>query len=529
MTSPTAPPGLFAQTCRQIHTMNPGTGVELLIDDIKGNGEALEQVFDAQPEVFAHNLETVPRIFKQIRPAFRYERSLDVITMGKDAGMITKSNLILGMGETTDEIIESMQRLHDAGCDILTITQYLRPSKLHHPIDRWVKPEEFLELLPHRRGDGIPRGHGGTDGALLVPRRKAVGAVHEEARPRDPRESPPPRPEPASTSGSRERRRPPQSGRRELTPARPREDPSNMARKSESKPAKGDKKSDGPKKPGRLKQMLEVFKYTQEVDRTTLPWMIGAVVIAIILGVLLSWLVLNSPWYGIFLGIAVGLLAAMLILARKAERAAFSRIKGQSGAPLAAMQSIRRGWDVAEEPVQVDPRSQKMLFRASGRAGIAVVAEDSSAVSMKLLEKERRNIRRVLQHENVPIHQIVVGDGEGEVPLHKLPSLHDPDEARAHQGRVGSGEPSADRAAPLDPAVRAQGRGPDRRHAPTARRCAAAEPTAPCTKPPDRSHGPFGGFVCEGPPDPCAARVPFPGPGRAESGRYLFDTVVTSS
>ena len=195
-----------------------------------------------------------------------------------------------------------------------------------------------------------------------------------------------------------------------------------MARKSESKPAKGDKKSDGPKKPGRLKQMLEVFKYTQEVDRTTLPWMIGAVVIAIILGVLVSWLVLNSPWYGIFLGIAVGLLAAMLILARKAERAAFSRIKGQSGAPLAAMQSIRRGWDVAEEPVQVDPRSQKMLFRASGRAGIAVVAEDSSAVSMKLLEKERRNIRRVLQHENVPIHQIVVGDGEGEVPLHKLPS-----------------------------------------------------------------------------------------------------------
>ncbi|MDK7740934.1 lipoyl synthase, partial [Veillonella nakazawae] len=75
----------------------------------------LEKVFEAKPEVFAHNLETVPRIFKQIRPAFRYQRSLDVLRQGKDAGMITKSNLILGMGETTEEIIESMQALHDAG------------------------------------------------------------------------------------------------------------------------------------------------------------------------------------------------------------------------------------------------------------------------------------------------------------------------------------------------------------------------------------------------------------------------------
>ncbi len=138
--------GLFARTCEQIHSMNPGTGVELLIDDVKGDGEALQQVFDARPEVFAHNLETVPRIFKQIRPAFRYERSLDVIALAKSQGMITKSNLILGMGETTDEILDSLERLRASGCDIITITQYLRPSKLHHPIDRWVKPEEFVEL-----------------------------------------------------------------------------------------------------------------------------------------------------------------------------------------------------------------------------------------------------------------------------------------------------------------------------------------------------------------------------------------------
>lgn len=202
-----------------------------------------------------------------------------------------------------------------------------------------------------------------------------------------------------------------------------------MARTSETKPEKGSKKKkkqklnpDGTKKQGRIKQIFEVFKYTQEVDRTTLPWMIGAILAAIVLGVAVSWLVLNSPWYGIFLGLAIGILIAMMILARKAERAAFGRIKGQSGAALAAMQSIRRGWNVDEEPVQIDPRSQKMLFRASGRAGIAMVAEDSSSISMKMLEKERRNIRRVLQHDNVPVHQIVVGDGDGEVALHKLPT-----------------------------------------------------------------------------------------------------------
>ena len=91
---------LNAETIRAIHTMNPSTGVEILIPDFKGQPDAVQQVIDAQPEVFAHNLETVPRIFKQIRPAFAYERSLDVLTQGKEHGMIVKSNLILGMGET---------------------------------------------------------------------------------------------------------------------------------------------------------------------------------------------------------------------------------------------------------------------------------------------------------------------------------------------------------------------------------------------------------------------------------------------
>jgi lipoic acid synthetase len=106
----------------------------------------LNQVFETKPEVFAHNLETVPRIFKQIRPAFRYERSLDVITQARDFGLITKSNLILGMGESRDEVSQALTDLRSAGCDLITITQYLRPSAKHHPVVRWVKPNEFVEL-----------------------------------------------------------------------------------------------------------------------------------------------------------------------------------------------------------------------------------------------------------------------------------------------------------------------------------------------------------------------------------------------
>ena len=137
---------LYAETIRQIHQQSPGTGVEILVPDFSGNPDLLKLVFDAAPEVFAHNVETVPRIFKQIRPAFRYERSLDVITQAREYGLVTKSNLILGMGETTEEIVQALKDLHDAGTDIITITQYLRPTPRHHPVDRWVKPQEFVEL-----------------------------------------------------------------------------------------------------------------------------------------------------------------------------------------------------------------------------------------------------------------------------------------------------------------------------------------------------------------------------------------------
>ena len=137
---------LYAETIRQVHELNPGCGVEMLAPDFHAKSELLNEIFETRPEVFAHNLETVPRIFKRIRPAFTYEKSLKVISTARDFGLITKSNLILGLGETREEVTQALVDLHDAGCDLITITQYLRPTNRHHPVERWVKPEEFVEL-----------------------------------------------------------------------------------------------------------------------------------------------------------------------------------------------------------------------------------------------------------------------------------------------------------------------------------------------------------------------------------------------
>ena len=168
---------LYAETIRQVHKLNPGTGVEMLAPDFSGNSELLNQVFESRPEVFAHNLETVPRIFKRIRPAFRYERSLDVISQARAYGLITKSNLILGMGETREEISQALQDLHDAGCDLITITQYLRPTAKHHPVERWVKPNEFVELSAEAEAIGFA----GVMSGPLVRSSYRAGRLYKQA------------------------------------------------------------------------------------------------------------------------------------------------------------------------------------------------------------------------------------------------------------------------------------------------------------------------------------------------------------
>ena len=168
---------LYAETCRQIKALNPGTGVELLVDDFKGSRTALETVFESQPEVFAHNVETVPRIFRRIRPAFDYDRSLGVLTTARGAGLVTKSNLILGMGETADEISQALRDLRDAGTELLTVTQYLRPSLNHHPIDRWVTPEEFAQW----ENEAKALGYAGVLSGPLVRSSYRAGRLYRQA------------------------------------------------------------------------------------------------------------------------------------------------------------------------------------------------------------------------------------------------------------------------------------------------------------------------------------------------------------
>jgi lipoic acid synthetase len=168
---------LYAETVRSIHEHNPGTGVELLAPDFDGRADLLAEVFGAGPEVFAHNIETVPRIFRSIRPGFRYERSLHVLRQAAEAGLVTKSNLILGMGEERPEISAALRDLREAGCDLLTITQYLRPSARHHPVNRWVRPEEFVEL----REEAEALGFAGVLSGPLVRSSYRAGRLYAQA------------------------------------------------------------------------------------------------------------------------------------------------------------------------------------------------------------------------------------------------------------------------------------------------------------------------------------------------------------
>ncbi|WP_041625142.1 lipoyl synthase [Stackebrandtia nassauensis] len=168
---------LYAETVRQIHAAVPGCGVELLIPDFNAEPEQLAEVFSARPEVLAHNIETVPRIFKRIRPGFRYERSLEVITKAREDGLVTKSNLILGMGETREEVSQALRDLHEAGCELITITQYLRPTPRHHPVDRWVKPEEFVELS----AEAEAMGYAGVMSGPLVRSSYRAGRLYRQA------------------------------------------------------------------------------------------------------------------------------------------------------------------------------------------------------------------------------------------------------------------------------------------------------------------------------------------------------------
>jgi lipoyl synthase len=168
---------LYAQACREIHAAVAGCGVELLIPDFNAEPGRLAEVFGARPEVLAHNLETVPRIFRRIRPGFRYPRSLEVLRAARAAGLVTKSNLILGLGEERPEVTAAMADLRAAGCELLTITQYLRPTPRHHPVVRWVRPGEFTDL----REEALELGFAGVLSGPLVRSSYRAGRLYAQA------------------------------------------------------------------------------------------------------------------------------------------------------------------------------------------------------------------------------------------------------------------------------------------------------------------------------------------------------------
>ncbi|HJT37782.1 MAG TPA: lipoyl synthase, partial [Actinomycetota bacterium] len=174
---------LYAEVTRQIRSAVPGCGVELLTPDFKGSAEALQQVVDVAPDVLAHNIETVPRLIKRIRPAFTYERSLEFLRRARAtlaSTSYTKSNIIVGMGEQPDEVVQTMRDLRDAGCDLLTIGQYLRPTPLQIPVSGYVPPEQFDDW----KAAGEAMGFAWVEAGPLVRSSYHAGKQHRAARSR---------------------------------------------------------------------------------------------------------------------------------------------------------------------------------------------------------------------------------------------------------------------------------------------------------------------------------------------------------
>jgi len=148
--------GAFAETIRAIRRRTPGTQVEVLIPDCKGDEASLQTIFDARPDVLNHNLETVARLQRAVRPSAGYARSLSVLARAKEAGLTAKSGLIVGMGETDDEVFGALADLRAVGVDIVTIGQYLRPTAAHLPVARWVEPATFERYARFGEALGIP-------------------------------------------------------------------------------------------------------------------------------------------------------------------------------------------------------------------------------------------------------------------------------------------------------------------------------------------------------------------------------------
>ena len=428
---------LYAETIRQVHALNPGTGVEILIPDFNAIPEQVNQVIDAAPQVFAHNVETVPRIFKRIRPAFRYQRSLDVITMGRDAGLVTKSNLILGMGETREEVSEALRDLHEAGCDLITITQYLRPSPRHHPVERWVKPEEFVELSD----EATEIGFAGVMAGPLVRSSYRAGRLWAQAMQRRGEQLPEALAH-LARGRHRRRRRPPacwpaehhaplprptareleelHDGPQHRRPAEPQEAALQAAAHDRHRLQPGP-----PARPcGRLVDARCVRagrgRLRRPRDRVRAP------------GLPAGHRRCRWPCW-----------PPAIVMVRRTERAAYGRLEGQVGGGGAALGALRRGWFHDEQPVAIeasrpgDMASAAMVFRAIGRPGVVLVRRGPARPRRRSsADKERKRVNRVLP--NVPVTAGPDRHRRGRGAGAQAGQQAQPDAARAVQGRGAS-------------------------------------------------------------------------------------------
>src|SRR5687768_3610989 len=147
--------GVWAETIRQIRLQSPGTNVEVLIPDFCGDWDALQKVLDERPEILNHNIESVPRLYHRVRPQAKYHRSLKLLQIAKQQGLVSKTGMMLGLGETEDEIDAVLDDLVAIGCEILTLGQYLQPTAHHLPVERWVHPDEFTSWKLRGEAKGL--------------------------------------------------------------------------------------------------------------------------------------------------------------------------------------------------------------------------------------------------------------------------------------------------------------------------------------------------------------------------------------
>lgn len=156
--------GIWAATIHETKKLSPSTTLEVLIPDVKSNWDALALIINEKPEVISHNMETVKRLYRRVRPQARYERSLEQIRRTKEAGMRTKSGFMVGLGETVEEVYEILQDLKNNGCDVVTIGQYLQPTKMHHPVIEFIHPD----LFNHYKEVGLQMGLNYVESGALV-------------------------------------------------------------------------------------------------------------------------------------------------------------------------------------------------------------------------------------------------------------------------------------------------------------------------------------------------------------------------